>query len=138
EPVVEADRVLRDPAHRPRRVRLEGQAGRVRRGAARLEQWALIDQEDVARAELREVVRGRGADDAGADDDGLRAVLHRMPTMLTVAVAPTTSPLRCRQLAARRRRTPRRWRRPRSGRPTFQIRKTGKPRLPTAPRGRRR
>jgi hypothetical protein len=74
---VEPDRVLRDPAHRPRAVRLEHQARRVRRGTARLEQRTLIDHEDVARAELCQVVGSGGADDPGAHDHGFRTVSHQ-------------------------------------------------------------
>ena len=58
EPRVQVDRVLREPAHRPRAVRLEHEPGRVRGRASGLEQRPLIDHEDVGHTELGQVVRG--------------------------------------------------------------------------------
>ena len=76
EAVIERDRVLRDPAHRAGAVRLEDQARGVRGGSAGLEERALIEDQDVGHAQLGEVVRGGGADDAGADDHRFRTWLH--------------------------------------------------------------
>ena len=50
--------------------------GRVRGGAAGLEQRALVEHQDVGHAQLGEVIRGGRADDAGADDHGLGAITH--------------------------------------------------------------
>ncbi len=76
---VQGDRVLRDPAHRPRGVRLEDEPGRVRGRPTRLEQRTLVEDEDVGRTELGQVVRGARADHPGADDDGLRPLAHQDP-----------------------------------------------------------
>jgi hypothetical protein len=71
---VQRDGILRDPAHHPGRVRLKREPGRVRGRSARLEQRTLIEDENVRSAELGKVERGARPDDAGADDDGLRAI----------------------------------------------------------------
>ena len=76
EPRVQVHRVLGQPAHRPRPVRLEHEARRVGGRAPRLEQRSLIEDEDVGDAELREVVRGARAHDPGADHHELRPILH--------------------------------------------------------------
>ncbi len=73
ERVVERNGVLSDPAHRAGPVGLEDDPRRVRGGAAGGEQRALIDHEHVGLAEVGEVIGGRDADDAGADDHGLGA-----------------------------------------------------------------
>ena len=81
EPRVERDRVLRDPAHRSRAVRLEHEARGVRGGPAGLEQRSLVDHQDVGDPELGEVIRRARSDDPGADDDGLGPVPHHVRRM---------------------------------------------------------
>ena len=54
--------------HRLREVDDEHQAGRVRRGAAGLEEGSLVDDDDVRPPELAEVVGDAAAGDAGPDD----------------------------------------------------------------------
>jgi hypothetical protein len=76
EPRVQVDRILRELAHRPRAVRLEHEARRVRGRPTRLEQRPLIEHEHVRDAEFGQVVRGARAHDPGADHDELRAILH--------------------------------------------------------------
>jgi hypothetical protein len=65
----QTDRLLREAGHRVRRVVLEDQSRRVRRRAAGLPQRALIENDDVAAPEQREMVGHAGAGDATADDD---------------------------------------------------------------------
>ena len=67
---VELDAVLAHPRRVARRARLPDETRRVpRRPAGEL---ALLEQHDVRDAELGQVVRGRRAGDAAADDDHLR------------------------------------------------------------------
>ena len=68
----ELDRLLGEQRHRRRRVVLEDEARRVRRRASGLPQRALVEQHDVAAAELGQVVRDAGPRDAAADDDDAR------------------------------------------------------------------
>ena len=51
------------------------------RGAAGVRQRALVEQDEVAPAEPREVMDEAVADDAGADDDGLRAFGEGPPSV---------------------------------------------------------
>ncbi len=76
ELAVELARPLRERARELRAVGLEAQAGRVERGAAGVADRPLVDHHDVAHAREREVVGGRAADDARADHDDVRALLH--------------------------------------------------------------
>ena len=80
ERCVQRDRLLRDPAHHARAVRLEGEPGRVRGRAAGLEQRTLVEHEHVGLAELGQVVRGARADDPGADDHRLGTIAHPAPS----------------------------------------------------------
>ena len=71
------DAVAGQPTHRLRRVGLEDQAGRVRRGAAGSEQRPLVDDQDASRAQGSQVLGDAATDDAGADDHDLpRIVAH--------------------------------------------------------------
>ena len=65
---VKIDAVPAHPRCIPRRARLADESRRMPRRAAG--EPSLLQQHDVADAELREVIRGRGAGDAAADDDG--------------------------------------------------------------------
>ena len=73
-------RVPRERGHLLRVVDGEDEVGGVPGRAAGVRQRALVEQHEVAPAEPREVVNHAVADDAGADDDRLRArgeVRHR-------------------------------------------------------------
>ncbi len=72
ELVVLARAVLRQRRHLLRVVDGEDEVRGVPRGAAGVRQASLLDQDEVAPAEPREVVDEAVADDAGADDDGAR------------------------------------------------------------------
>ena len=63
------DRVLRELGHRLRGVRGEDESRRVRGRSAGNHQRALLDDERIGPAQLREFVGEIGADDAGSDDD---------------------------------------------------------------------
>ena len=67
------DRVARQRGDLLRVVDREDEVGRMARGAAGVRQRALVEQDEIAPAEPREVMHEAVADDAGADDDGLRA-----------------------------------------------------------------
>ena len=91
ELAVELARPLRERARELRAVRLEAQAGRVERGAAGVADRPLVDDDDVADAGQREVVRGGAADDARADHDDVRALLHA-PAALQMRTSSRSSP----------------------------------------------
>ena len=76
ERAVELARPLRERARELRAVGLEAEPGRVERRAAGVADRALVDDDDVAHAGEREVVRGGAADDARADHDDFGALLH--------------------------------------------------------------
>ena len=78
ERAVELARPLRERAGELRAVGLETEPGRVERGAARVADRALVDDQDVAHAGQREVVRGRAADDPRAEHDDFGALLHAL------------------------------------------------------------
>ena len=69
EGVVQPDGAARELRHHAGEVGLEHSPRGVRGGTPGLEQGALVDDDDVAPAELRQVVDGAAAGDAGADDD---------------------------------------------------------------------
>ena len=58
------------------RIDLKDQAGRVRRGAAGLEERALLDDYDVPPSELSQVVRHAASRDSRAYDDGPGVIRH--------------------------------------------------------------
>ena len=66
---IELDAVLAHARHRAVRTHLADQPGRVPGGAAA--EPPLLEQHDVAPAELRQVIGDAHADDAAADDDDL-------------------------------------------------------------------
>ena len=68
----ELDRLPGEQRHGRRAVVLEHEPRGVRRRAARLPQRALVEQHDVAAAELRQVVGDAGPGDAAADDHDAR------------------------------------------------------------------
>ena len=69
--LVLADAVERQRRHLLRVIRREDEVGGVAGGAARVRQRALVEEDDVAPAEVRQVPGQAVADDAGADDDDL-------------------------------------------------------------------
>jgi hypothetical protein len=69
---VELDRVHHHPRQRDAPAQLADEPGGVEGRAAR--QLVAVEQDDVALAQLREVVGDRGAADAAADDHDARAV----------------------------------------------------------------
>ena len=82
---VERHRLLGDPTHHPGAVGLEREPRRVRARTPGLEQRSLVEHQHVGLVELGEVIRGRGADDARADDHGPRPIPHpRYPTWTTI------------------------------------------------------
>ncbi len=66
---VELDRLPRKLGHRLRAVGLKDETGRVRGRSPGREEGSLIDDDDVAPAEIRKNVRSRRADDPRTDDD---------------------------------------------------------------------
>jgi hypothetical protein len=70
-------RVFGELGHQLRVVGLEDQARRVGGGAAGLEERPLVHHQDVLPAELRQVICGATAGDAGADDDDRGVGAHR-------------------------------------------------------------
>ena len=73
----ELDRLAGKLGHRLRAVGLKDETGRVRRRSPGREEGSLIDDDDVAPAQIGEKVRGRRADDPRTDDDDRRPGLHR-------------------------------------------------------------
>ena len=66
---VELDRLPRKLGHRLRAVGLKNETRRVRGRSPGREEGSLIDDDDVAPAEIRKKMRSRRADDPRTDDD---------------------------------------------------------------------
>src|SRR5829696_3968410 len=96
----ELDRLASKLGHRPRAVGLKHEAGRVRRRSPGREEGSLIDDDDVAPAEIGKKVRGRRAHNPRTDDDDRSPGLHRTSRGSRVYIDHTRSKLRRRVLAA--------------------------------------
>src|SRR5215207_3462535 len=96
----ELGRLASKLGHRPRAVGLKYEAGRVRRRSPGREEGSLIDDDDVAPAEIGKKVRGRRAHNPRTDDDDRSPGLHRTSHGSRVCTDHTHSKLRRRVYAA--------------------------------------